>query len=296
MLAKVTSGPRGPEPEGRLVPSLDGESLWVAQVGEGRPLVMLGGGGGGTTAWVGFGGIAEAFADDHSLVFLDPLMYGQSTAGEPESSSVWTRQAAHVAAVLKAIGVVDADVMGISIGSTIALALAADYPELIRSLIVTGAEPVMRGRGMKDPSMVDEMLTSHVRYYGNGGPSPQKMKDILAIPFEWYDKDLITDELMEARYQASLAPGLRERALNPIRLNDREDLEEKLGAVKAEVLFIYGRHDPFVTDAYLSMLTGLVEHGSLYIMDKGSHHIQHERPELYASIVKGFLASISPSQ
>ena len=81
------------------------------------------------------------------------------------------------------------------------------------------------------------------------------------------------------RFQQSLDP--EERALAAMSDSPRgdwQDLTEQLGRVEAPALFVWGREDAFLTPDYPLMLSRMVPHGNLHVMDHVSHHLQEERP------------------
>ena len=76
---------------------------------------------------------------------------------------------------------------------------------------------------------------------------------------------------------------------DPAPRGDWQDLTAELGQVAAPALFMWGREDGFLTPDYPLMLSRMVPHGNLYVMDHTSHHLQEERPAAYHAIVDGFL-------
>src|ERR1700749_503997 len=190
-----------PTPEGQMLPVGDGLEIWTYVHGEGRPLVFVCGGGGGATSWVSFGHFLPLFPDRKG-VFIAPLNFGRSTAVDL-GGPFWTTEAKYVAVALEQLGVQDADFVGTSQGSSVALALAAAHPELVRSVVVTGAEPIQRGRGMRAPEF-EGSSACHDLYYGGEGPTPEKMRDLIMAPYEGYESSRIGDGILQMRYEASL--------------------------------------------------------------------------------------------
>jgi len=274
-----------PTPEGQLLPVGDGLEIWTYEEGEGRPLVFVCGGGGGATSWVSFGHLLPLFPD-RRVIFVDPLCFGRSTAVDL-GGPFWTTEAKYVAVALEQLGVQDADFVGTSQGSSIALAVAAANPGVARSIVVTGAEPIQRGRGMRAPEF-EGSSKCHDLYYGGEGPTPEKMRDLIMAPYEWYDRDRIGDGILQMRYEASLL-AYRDVFDGAASLGTTDDLEERLRALTIPVLFLYGKYDPFVTYEYLVELLEIVPNSEIFLVDKARHHAYHERPETYGRAVRAFL-------
>ena len=278
----------GPEPPGRTVDA-GGVGYHVITLGDaGSPAVFLHGGGPGCTAWTDFGAVAPLFAADRTCYFVDLLQYGKSekcTIGGP----MWDFHAGTISGLLEALEVPRADFVCNSWGGSIALNLAAKYPNRVRSLVVTGSMPIFRGPLAPLPEGGRRGRRARDAYFGGEGPTKAKMRALMAA-LEWYDADAIPAETVTLRYEQSVDPGemnLAARSDSP--RGDWQDLTTELGLIRCPVLFAWGMYDDFLTPDYPLMLASMVEHGQLYVMDKASHHLQEERPQHFHSVVTGFL-------
>jgi 2-hydroxy-6-oxonona-2,4-dienedioate hydrolase len=276
-------------PEGRLVPATGDEALWVAELGEGRPTVFLHGGGPGCTSWTDYAPAVPLFATDRRVLLVDMLNYGFSAAA-PISGPRWSAHAGRIAAVLEHLGVSGADFVCNSVGGSAAIALAADYPHLVRKLVVTGSEPVARGRAARTPEFSLEGQTAWVNYYGGDGPSRDKIVSIMGR-LEYFDPANVKPDMVELRYLYSLSPGQRLLGEHPESFGEKEDLTAKLAEVQARILFLYGKQDIFVQDSYPVLLSTIAPYADVYLMDEAAHHMEEERPADFAAVVKAFLDS-----
>jgi pimeloyl-ACP methyl ester carboxylesterase len=275
-------------PAGRLVRVGD-DALWVAEVGEGRPTVLIHGGGPGCTSWTDFAPTVPLFASDRKVILLDMLNYGFST-GPAITGPRWTGHAARIAAVLAEIGVENADFVCNSIGGSAGLALAADHPELVRKIVVTGSQPMDRDALPMTPGYLNEGMTAWSSYYGGGGPTVAKLLAIMAR-LEWWNGALIPQDRIDLRWLYSLTPGQRLLGQSWTHMGEPEDLEAKLRLVSARVLFLWGKQDIFLQPTYPLALSETVRYGDVYLMDQAAHHMEEERPEDFTAIVKAFLDS-----
>lgn len=82
-----------------------------------------------------FAPLAQAMADDHTVVTYDPRGFGSSPVDDPDSPSNPDLRADDVAAILDDLGATSADVFGSSGGAVTGLALVARHPGRVRTLI-----------------------------------------------------------------------------------------------------------------------------------------------------------------
>lgn len=271
-----------------LYAKADGVTFHYYDLGEGDPTIFLHGGGPGCTAWSDFGPVAPLFASDRRAILVDLLQYGRSdkcTIAGP----MWDFHAAKVVALLDELGIERADFVCNSWGGTIALNLAAKYPERVRSLVITGSMPVFYGPLAPLPEDGRRGRNARDVYYGGTGPTLEKLRTLITS-LEWFDGSKLPAETLQMRYEQSLDPeemALAASADSP--RGDWQDLTAELGQIQAPTLFAWGMHDAFLTPDYPLMLARMIPHGYLYIMDKASHHLQEERPYDYYSVVSGFL-------
>ena len=276
-------------PEGTYAEA-DAVKYHYVELGEsgGSPTVFLHGGGPGCTGWSDFGQVAPLFAADRRCLLVDILQYGKSAKPVIEGP-MWDYHAAKTVALLDTLGVERADFVCNSWGGTIALNLAAKYPERVRSLVITGSMPVFHGPLAPLPEGGRRGRNARDVYYGGTGPSWEKMRELIAR-LEWYDADAVPDGTVTLRFEQSLDP--EEAALAGASDNPRgdwQDLTAELGSIAAPTLFLWGMYDAFLTPDYPLMLARMIPKGNLHIMSEASHHPQEERPYDYHSVVTGFL-------
>jgi pimeloyl-ACP methyl ester carboxylesterase len=279
-----------PPPESRYADG-GGIRYHYHDLGAGPDAIFLHGGGPGCTAWSDFGPVAPLFAADRRCLLVDIHQYGRSEKSRI-SGPMWDHHAAKTVALMDTLGVERADFVCNSWGGTIALNLAAKYPDRVRSLVVTGSMPVFYGPLAPLPEGGRRGRNARDVYYGSEGPTREKMRELITR-LEWYDADSLPDETVDLRYEQSLDPG--ERALAGMSDSPRgewQDLTAELGQIEAPVLFVWGMQDAFLTPDYPLMLARMVPRGNLYVMDHASHHLQEERPQAYYSVVSGFLDSL----
>ncbi|MEM8905455.1 MAG: alpha/beta hydrolase [Actinomycetota bacterium] len=251
--------------------------------------VFLHGGGPGCSSWTDFGVVAPRFAADRPCVLVDLLQYGRSSKATITGPR-WSYLAASMVSLWDTLGLDEpVDLVCNSWGGTIAIALASEYPDRVRSMVVTGSMPVFYGPLAPLPEGARRGRRARDAYFGGEGPTLDKMRDLMA-DLEWYDRSAIPESTVALRYEQSLDTGeMALAAHSDDRRGEWQDLEDHLRTIRCPILFAWGMHDAFLTPDYPLMLARMVPRGQLYVMDRASHHLQEERPADFHHVVSGFL-------
>jgi 2-hydroxy-6-oxonona-2,4-dienedioate hydrolase len=271
-------------PPGKLIPTESGD-IFVIDIGTGYPTIFLHGGGPGSSGWTDFGPVVPYFGG-RRLILVDMLQRGQSSYPHIDGP-MWSTHAASIDQMMAAMGIDQADFVCSSIGGSAALALAANHPDRVHKIVLTGSAPMTRDRG---PSPYEERVFNGLdwvhKYYAN--PSWDLCREIMALG-EWYDESKIPTETVDIRYYQSLHPeNLAIWADERLR-GAPEDLEEKLKTIQAPILFLWAAHDPMAAPEYGLSLRRVVPHGDFYMMDHVRHHLEEERPADYSAVALAFL-------
>jgi pimeloyl-ACP methyl ester carboxylesterase len=98
--------------------------------------------------------ITNGFAAEHDVILFDYLGIGRSSGETPSTVAALTK---HCIAFCRPISVTQFDIIGFSLGGMIAQQLGAEYPDLLRRIILLGTGP-RGGEGMVfDDLSVDEL-------------------------------------------------------------------------------------------------------------------------------------------
>ena len=136
-----------PPAEARFV-ALAHVRMYYERYGQGRPIVFLHGG--ASTTQASFGRQLAEFARDHTVIA--PEQRGHGHTGDVPGPYRYTDMADDTAELLDRLGVRNADVVGWSDGGNIGLLLAVRRPDLVRRLVVSGAN-VLPGSQAITPEM-----------------------------------------------------------------------------------------------------------------------------------------------
>jgi 2-hydroxymuconate-semialdehyde hydrolase len=246
------------------------------------PLLLLHGSGPGVTAAANWRPVIPALSQDRRVLAPDQLGFGGTASGEPRTygRTAWTQ---HALALLDTLGVGTVDIIGNSMGGAIALSIAVARPRAVRRLVLMG--PV--GVAMALPAGLDTVW--------GYTPGVAQMREVIGL-FA-YDRRLITDELIEMRYQASLRPEVRDswQAMFPEpRQRWVDDLAlsgAELASVSVPVLLVHGRDDRVVPWRVSSaQLIDLLPDSSLYVISGCGHWTMIEKTAEFLAVAQPFLA------
>ncbi|WP_420195027.1 alpha/beta fold hydrolase [Marinobacter sp. GH_1] len=252
----------------------------VHDQGEGFPLMMIHGSGPGVTAWANWRLVIPELAKERRVVAPDMLGFGYSERPEDQ---VYNRErwVAHAIGVMDELGLEQVDLVGNSFGGGLALSLAIEHPQRVRRLVLMGSVgvsfPITKG--------LDEVWGYQ--------PSPENMRRLMDV-FA-YDKSLLTDELAEMRYQASIRPGFQESfaAMFPAPrqrwVDNLASPEEAIRALPHETLILHGREDEVIPLEASLKLAELIDRAQLHVFGRCGHWTQIEHANRFARLVSDFL-------
>lgn len=184
--------------------------------------------------------------------------------------------------MLDALEIEQADLVGNSFGGGIALALAIRHPERVRRLVLMGSAGVSFPI---TPGLDD------VWGYEPSFATMRRLMDTFA-----YDRSLVTDELAELRYQASIRPGFQESfaqmfpAPRQRWVDGLASSEAQIRALPHETLVIHGREDQVIPLAASLTLAEWIVRAQLHVFGQCGHWTQIEHAARFARLVEDFLA------
>ena len=250
-------------------------------VGSGFPVLLIHGSGPGVSAWANWRLTIPALSPQRRVIAPDMVGFGFSErpAGILYGLDTWVAQAI---GLLDALKIERADLIGNSFGGALALALAIRHPTRVRRLVLMGAA------GVSFP------ITPGLDAVWGYTPSITNMRKLLDV-FA-FDRTLMSDELVELRYKASIQPGFQEAfsAMFPApRQNGVEALasrEEDIRALPHETLVVHGREDQVLPLSNSLTLAQWIARSQLHVFGRCGHWTQIEHAARFAQLVGNFLA------
>jgi 2-hydroxymuconate-semialdehyde hydrolase len=124
-------------------------------------------------------------------------------------------------------------------------------------------------------------------------PSLEAMKRLLDI-FA-HSRALVTDELAQLRYQASVSPGFQESfsamfpAPRQLWLDAMASPETAIRALPHETLVVHGREDQVIPLSNSLTLSAWIDRSQLHVFGRCGHWTQIEHAARFAQLVRNFL-------
>ena len=249
---------------------VNGLNLYYEVHGMGEPLVLLHGGVGALEM---FGEVLPMLADHHQVIAVDLQAHGRTADIDRPLS--YEAMADDVAALIRKLGLEQADVMGYSLGGSVALRTAIQHPDVVRKLVVVSA-------AFKQDGWYPEILAGEAQM---NAQAAEAMK-----PTPLY------------QLYASLAPRVEDWPVLITKLGDllRQDYDwsKEVAAIKAPTLLVFGDADAVRTShavAFFDLLGGGQKDGGydgsgmsasrLAILPGMTHYTIFSSPELAATVI-----------
>jgi len=270
--------------------SVAGRSIFYAEKGSGTAVVMLHGGGPGASGIANFSRNIDVLAESHRVIVPDMPGYGRSDK-HIDHSDPFGYLANSIRGLLDELGIQTAHLIGNSYGGAAALRLALDSPRRAGKLILMGPGGIGTTRGLPTAG-----LKSLLSYYGGDGPSREKLASFIR-QYLVYDGSAVPDDVIDARYSASLDP---EVVANPplqrpasLRTLWRMDLtrDARLKHLTNPTLILWGLDDKVNRPSGGPMLAQLMPSAELVMTSHTGHWMQWERPDLFNRLVTEFLST-----
>ncbi len=243
--------------------TVNGLKMYYQAAGAGRPLVLIHGG--VCTIEDCMGPVRAALAAGRRTIAMEQQGHGRTADIDRPLS--YDQMAEDTAALLKQLGIENADVVGYSMGGAIALRLALLHPALVRKAVVFGTG--YSGAGYP-PGFLDGFKTL-------------KAGDIPAAFRQAYEK---------VAPDPKRWPALIEK-IKGLVANAKDLTPADLKSIKAPVLVMVGDADIVRAEHAVEMFR-LLPNGKLGILPASDHFAFVQRPDWIASMTKAFLDAPMP--
>jgi 4,5:9,10-diseco-3-hydroxy-5,9,17-trioxoandrosta-1(10),2-diene-4-oate hydrolase len=272
-----------------------GKPMFVAEAGDGLPVVMLHGGGPGASGVSNYSRNIDSLAEHFRVIVPDLPGYGRSAKGVDQSDP-FGYLADIIRGLLDELRVGTARLVGNSYGGAAALRLALDAPQRVGKLVLMGPGGIGTTRGVPTAG-----LKSLLAYYGGNGPSRDKLETFIRN-YLVYEGACVPDSLIDSRYAASVDPEVvadpplrRPSGPTALRTLWRMDLtrDKRLKHLQTPTLVLWGRDDKVNRPSGGPMLANLMPNAELVMTSRTGHWMQWERAELFNRMAVDFLSAPS---
>ena len=254
------------------------------EAGNGPTVICVHGGAPGAFGWGNFGYNMDALAAHFRTIIIDLPGYGK-TDKPPIIGGRYGFYARVLKDMLDALGIDKCDFIGMATGGAAVLKLAMEQPDRVNRLVLVSSAGGTTIVG-PTPSEGQKIIG---QYYAEPGPSREKMRRYLQMMM--YDQSLITEELIDERYEASIDP---EVMANPAEGRPgtqvrTEPIWQDLDKVPHKTLIIWGRDNRVqLVDNAFFMLARLPD-ARLHVFGKCGLWVPFERPDEFNRLVVDFL-------
>ena len=256
--------------------TIDGTDIYFERRGRGEPLLLIQGLGGNSLHW-GEGFLA-GLEEDFELVLYDHRGAGRSGAPPPECTIA--ALAHDAAAVLDALDIEVAHVVGISMGGMVAQELVLSHPERVRTLTLGCTFPGGPEAKMTDLGIVGALAEAILS--GDPERALRAGYDVMIAPE--YAKD-------PANYALYAEVAAQHPAPVPVLMAQLQaimghDTSARLGEIGVPTLVIHGTADRLMESVNGELLARLIPGARLELLDGAGHMFFWEQPERSALLVR----------
>ncbi len=251
-------------------------------------VVLLHGSGPGVSSWSNFGRNIPVLAQRFHVIAVDQPGFGRSDK-PTEHPQYFVHSSTALAGLLDALGITDrVHLVGNSLGGGTAVRFALDFPDRAGRLVLMGPGGLSVNTFAPDPT---EGLRTLQKFYA--APSKERLEDFLRIMV--FDQKLITDELIEERFELALDPGAIAAFKAMGKSFASADYEKGMlwrdaHKLRRPVLMIWGREDRVnpLDGALLALKQ--IPRAQLHVFGQCGHWAQLEKFDEFNRITADFLA------
>ncbi|MGW0190892.1 alpha/beta fold hydrolase [Streptomyces sp. NPDC003362] len=279
------------EPPSMRESALDvaGRKIFVAETGDGPPVLLLHGGGPGASGVSNYSRNIAELAKEYRIIVPDLPGYGRSSKGI-DLADPFGSLAAGIRGLLDELGLDKAHLVGNSYGGACALRLALDTPDRVDRMVLMGPGGIGTTRALPTPG-----LNSLLNYYTGDGPSRHKLEKFIR-QFLVFNAADVPDSVIDARYRDSLDPEVvanpplrRPKSLGALWKMDFTR-DARLSRLPVPTLVLWGAEDKVNRPSGGRMLADRLPNCDLYMVANTGHWVQFERADLFNRLCADFLA------
>lgn len=262
-----------------------GMNVHYHDVGNGEPLIMLPSVGPGATAWITFHKNLPELSEHFRCIAMD-LPGVAKTGPVIYNEPVHNLQARTALALMDALGIQKAHILGNSQGGQSAMVFAAHYPERTNKLvfgachIVTGSDRYLMANRPSEAMRASRELGQ------NPDPTREDIRRVLRLFID--NQALVTNELVEYSYNIMHSrPDLAEARRKST--STYYDHGPAIVNIKAPTLIIWGRYDRMCAFEVGVNALNHIHNSRMVLLNDCGHWVPFEKPEAYNAHVLNFL-------
>jgi pimeloyl-ACP methyl ester carboxylesterase len=266
------------EKESKFI-NVDGHSIHYTKQGKGKPLILSHGFAGSIYTWRD---LIPLLTDHYTVYAYDILAFGLSD--KPADGNYDMKSHGDmIIGFMDALKLPSAALVGHSMGGVIIGYAALTAPSRVDALVMI--EPGFYNKA--GPAFLsylffplDRLMTR--QFY------TRNMRKIL-LEGSFYDKSLITEEVIDAYMIATRTPGALEamtQMMKTVGVKQYPGVTEK---ISRPTLLVWGKRGPAPLAEAAGLINQEIKGSKLVTVEESGHYIQEEQPEELAKIIRDFL-------
>jgi len=239
----------------------EGAKIWYATYGSGSPVILLHGGFGHSGNWSYQ--LPDLLAAGHRVILIDSRGHGRST--RDARPYTYELMASDVLAVMDALHLEPAALVGWSDGACTALILADQAPTRIAGVFFFGCNMDPSGLKQIDERnpLLHRCLGRHALDYAHLSPTPDQFNEFAHA----------------VRIMMSTQPNYT---------------AQDLSRISVPVLIVQAEHDEFIKHEHAEYLARTIPNAKLIVLNGVSHFAPLQRPKIFNDAMLTFVASVLP--
>jgi pimeloyl-ACP methyl ester carboxylesterase len=259
----------------------NGVALAVEQHGAGDDVIFISGLADEGACWVDQ---VAGLSDRWRITTFDNRGVGQSAT--PSGDYRIADFAADTAALMDALGIASAHVVGSSMGGAIAQELALAHPERVRSLVLNGT--YCRG---------DHFFREVIRSWQWAARKSDNLRDFLNVVNLWCFSPRIYNEGIMEEWLTAAAESAHAQSVDAFcRSADAliaHDTADRVGAIAVPTLVTVGQLDLCLPERFSRELVARIPGARLEVIAEQGHQPFQEGPEAYNALLAAFWTATS---
>jgi 4,5:9,10-diseco-3-hydroxy-5,9,17-trioxoandrosta-1(10),2-diene-4-oate hydrolase len=266
-------------PEGKYAEIGDGLRVHYHEAGAGKPVLFLHGSGPGASGWSNFRRNYPVFAEQGFRALVpDTLGFGYSSKPENADYTLDFLLGA-LKRFLDSCGIERCAVVGNSHGGAMSIALALRHPDLVEKLVLMAPG----GLEERETYMKMEGIRAMMKaFLDPGGLTREALRHVFGL--QLYDKALITDEIIEERFQISVTQP--KRVLTSMQV---PHLAPELAKIRCPVFGLWGMDDRFCPVSGAMKIAESCPRSRVLLLSQCGHWVMVEHAALFNRLCLDFL-------
>ena len=256
--------------------------IYYELIGRGAPLVMIRGLGSNADHWYEQ---IPALVENYQLLIFDNRGVARST--DPGGAFTIADMAADTVALMDAVGIQRAHIMGLSMGGMIAQEIALNAAEKVNSLILAATH--CGGDNQVGPSAEVAKLLSDMVYVGTDEAKMAAAACLFAKQTLETSSDII-HRYVEVSLQFPASTQIVQKQWEAVM---GHDAWSRLPNITAPTLALTGSEDVLIPPENTTILAERIPNARSVVIDGGGHQVFVEKPEHCNQAIMKFLEDIS---